>query len=128
MRPLPVVELEIAGQLFARLGDALIRMQIDVLVLDAAPEPLDEDVVEPAAFSVHADLDTVVGQRPGEVGASELAALVGIEYLRRAVPGNRLLQCLDAEVRGTPDAPEPCASPSPESPPDRRSPGALECR
>ena len=85
MRTLPVVELEIARQLLACFGDALIRMQIDVLVLDATPQPLDEDVIDPTALAVHADLDAVVGQHLGEVGAGELAALVGIEDLRRTV-------------------------------------------
>lgn len=82
MRMLPVVELEIVGQLYARFGDAFIRMQIHVPVLDAASEPFDEDVIDPAALAVHADLDGVVGQHLGEIGAGELAALVGIEDLR----------------------------------------------
>ncbi len=32
-------------------------MEIDLLVLQAAPQPLDEDVVHPAAAAVHADGD-----------------------------------------------------------------------
>jgi hypothetical protein len=31
-----------------------------ILVLDAFPEPLDEDVIAPAAFAIHDDFDHVV--------------------------------------------------------------------
>lgn len=86
------VELEIGRQLLARFGDALIRMQINVLVLDAAPWPFDEHVIDPTALAVHADLDGMVAQHLGEVGTGELTALVGIEDLRRTVLGNRFFQ------------------------------------
>jgi hypothetical protein len=48
-------------------------MQVDVFVLHAAPEPLDEDVVDPATLAVHADRNTgrLQGRRPllaGELG------------------------------------------------------------
>jgi hypothetical protein len=60
-------------------------MQIDFLVLDGSPEALDENVVSPCALAVHADRDAVVDQHTGEFGASELAALIGVEDLRTAV-------------------------------------------
>ena len=44
MRTLRVVEREVICQLVARLGHALVGMQIDVLILDATPQPLDEHV------------------------------------------------------------------------------------
>ena len=44
MPTLPVVEVEIVRQSLTCLGEALIRMQIDVLVFDAASEPLDAEV------------------------------------------------------------------------------------
>jgi hypothetical protein len=47
-------------------------MQIDLLVLDAAPEPFHEHVIPPAAFAVRADLDAVVPQQAGEFQAGEL--------------------------------------------------------
>ena len=34
----------------------VVGLQVDLLVLERAPEPLDEDVVEAAALAVHADL------------------------------------------------------------------------
>jgi hypothetical protein len=43
---------------------------------------LDEDVVSPRTFAVHADRDAVLDQQAGERGARELRALVGVEDLR----------------------------------------------
>jgi len=49
-------------------------MQIDLLILQAAPQTLDEDVVHAAAFAVHADRNTAMLEHAGELGAGELAA------------------------------------------------------
>ena len=46
MWPLVVVEGEILRQPKQQLGKARVALEVDVLVLDRAPEPLDEDVVE----------------------------------------------------------------------------------
>ena len=40
---------------------------------------LDEDIVPPRAFSVHADLDPLVGQVFGKLHRSELANLIRVE-------------------------------------------------
>ena len=37
-------------------------------------------------------------QRAGEIGAGELTALVGIEDLRPAIPGERFLERLDTKI------------------------------
>jgi hypothetical protein len=37
---------------------------IYLLVFDAAPQPLDEHVIPPGAFAVHADRNAVVGEQP----------------------------------------------------------------
>ena len=73
--------------------------QIDGLVFERTPQPLDEDVVQAPAPAVHRYPDTGLPQAPGEGEASELAALVGIEDLQRAMAGQRLVECLDAEAR-----------------------------
>ena len=44
-------------------GHAVVGVQVDLLVLERAPEPLDEHVVEAAALAVHADRDPAVAQR-----------------------------------------------------------------
>ena len=73
-------------------------MQVDLFVLEGAPESFDEDVVPSAAPPVHADLDAVLEQAPGEGGAGELTALIGVEDGRRPVAGSggrgRQLQAL----------------------------------
>jgi len=51
-----------------------VAFEVDVLVFQAAPQPLDEHVVDPATAAVHRDLDAGRRQRAGEEGAGELAA------------------------------------------------------
>src|ERR1700738_2765564 len=77
------------------LGDRRIGVEIDFLVFEAAPQPLDEDVVHVAALAVHADRDLVPPQGTGEVVARKLATLVGIENLRPAVARECFLERLD---------------------------------
>jgi hypothetical protein len=52
-----------------------------------------------AAFSVHADLDTVLFQRLDEGRAGELAALIGVHDLRFAVLQKGFFQCVSASIR-----------------------------
>ena len=65
----------------AQLGPGLERVQVDALILQAAPQPLDENVVHPASAAVHGDAHLSRPQHVGEVGRRELAALIGVEYL-----------------------------------------------
>ena len=74
-----VVEVHPAADAFAGLGYILVRAEVDFFVFEAAPEPFDEHVVDPAAFAVHADLDTGVFEYFGEILAGKLATLVGVE-------------------------------------------------
>jgi len=83
----------------SRLADGFVGSQIDLLVFDAFPEPLDEHVVAPGSFAIHADGDAIVGENAGEGRAGELRALVGVEDVRLAVTGQSILQGLDAEGR-----------------------------
>jgi hypothetical protein len=80
-----IVEVKIPADRSTSFADAVVGAQIHVLVFDAAPEPLDKHVVAPGAFAVHADGYAIVGEHAGEGLASELRALVGVEYLRLAV-------------------------------------------
>lgn len=54
-------------------------MQVDLLVFDGPPKTLDEDVVVPSAFTIHADFDVRRGQHLDEFGGGELAARVRVE-------------------------------------------------
>ena len=64
----------------------------------SAPLPLDEDVVHPAATTIHRDADADFLQDVGEGKAGELRALISVEDLRLAESGDGLLQRRDAEV------------------------------
>src|SRR3982074_1700389 len=75
-----------------------IGVEVDLLVFETAPQPLDKDIVRVAALAIHADRDRVVLQGAGEVVAGELAALVGIEDLGPAIPGEAVLERLDTEL------------------------------
>ena len=93
-----VVELEVCGDAVPRLGHALVGFEVDLLILEAAPEPFDEDVIGKATAAVHADGNPMGAQHAGEVVVGELAALVGVEDL-----GPPLAQCVlqgfDAKAR-----------------------------
>ena len=95
--PAAIVEVKIPADGSTSFADAVVGAQIHLLVFDAAPEPLDKHVVAPSAFTVHADGYAIAGERAGEGLASELRALVGVEYLRLAVARQGVLQRLDAE-------------------------------
>ena len=98
MRPGLVGERQIAFQALARGLDGVVRVQIDLLVFDALPQSLDEHVVPPTPFPVHADLNAVVGEKPGELLAGKLAPLIGIEDLRRTLADHGFLHCVQTEV------------------------------
>jgi len=80
-----------------RLAKVVVGVQIDLFVLERTPQPLDEDVVNAAAFPVHADLDASVEQGPREVVSSELGALVRVEDIGLAKPLQGFLKGVDAE-------------------------------
>ena len=63
----------------------------------ARREDLDEHVVPPGALAVHADLDLVFREHAGESRTRELRTLIGVEDLRPPMPGQSILQRLDAE-------------------------------
>ena len=52
MRSPRVVEVQISGEARAGLRDAVIGMQVDLLVFDRPPETFDEDVVAPSSLQV----------------------------------------------------------------------------
>jgi len=67
--------------------------------LTITPQPLDENVVAPAALALHALARVDACSLGNELGAAELAALVGVDDLERAVAQGRLAQRLNAAVR-----------------------------
>ena len=59
-------------------------MDVDVLVLQTAPQSLDEDIVESSTAAIHADPDIQLDQAAGENIARELRALIRVKYFRQA--------------------------------------------
>jgi hypothetical protein len=57
------------------LAAGLEGIEEDALVFQRPPQPLDEDVVHPAATAIHRDADAGVLQRGGEDKAGELRTL-----------------------------------------------------
>jgi len=101
-----IIEGEVPFQALVCRVDRLLGGQIDRLVFDALPESFHAHVVPPTPFPVHANLDAVVGQESRELLAGELASLIGVEDGRGAIPGDRLLHRVEAEL-GRPRVGEP---------------------
>src|SRR3954454_18262019 len=81
----------------ARRGHRVIRLDEHLLILQAPPQALDEDVVQIPALAIHADPNPAKLQLRQKIRAGELHPLVSVEDLRWPVPVQRLLQRLDAE-------------------------------
>ncbi len=75
MRTLCVVEHEVLRQTQCQLAHAGIPLQIEVFILEAPPEPLDEDIVQRPALPIHADRNALALEDIGEGRAGELRAL-----------------------------------------------------
>jgi len=84
VRAFAVVEDEVLGQPQQQLRQTGIALEVDVLVLDATPQPLDEDVVQGASPPIHADGNPLTQQDPREGLAGELRALVAVEPRNRS--------------------------------------------
>ena len=82
MEPFVIVEAEVGGQPGRELSNQRIIHQIDVFVLDGAPEAFDKDVVKEAPAAIHADAHTGGGQMGGEGLGGELDALIRVEDFR----------------------------------------------
>ncbi len=79
VQPLLVIKAQPAANASARLRNRAIGFDEHVLVLQATPQPLDEDVVREPPLAVHADPDAAAFQFVEKPGAGELDSLIGIE-------------------------------------------------
>ena len=57
----------------------------DLFVFHGFPESFDEDVIAPAAFAIHADLDGVLFQYADESRTAELITLIRVNDLRPTI-------------------------------------------
>lgn len=92
-----IVKGQISANADAGLGHCLVSVEIDFLVFDRSPQPLDEDIVPPRTLAIHRDGDLRLLKHGGEVDGGELRTLVGVEYFGLAIAGKRFLDCFDAE-------------------------------
>ena len=72
VRSARVVKVDVAADALSRRAHGLADVQVDLLVLDRAPHPLDENVIAPTALAVHRDADAVLLQQAGERAVGEL--------------------------------------------------------
>ena len=87
---LSVVKIQICPDTLLGFSPVLVSLQVHLLVFDAPPQPLHEDVVQVAPVSVHAEgpvfigahLDSQCQQCPGGSRTGELTTSIGVEHLR----------------------------------------------
>src|SRR5258708_2424855 len=65
MWPPAIVKVEVTADRVPGLADAFVSPQIHLLIFDAAPQALDEDIIPPSPFAVHADGNVVIGEHTG---------------------------------------------------------------
>lgn len=119
MQPLLVVEPQPAANALARLRNRAIRFDEYILILQAAPKPLDKNIVQEPPLAIHADPDAAAFQLVEKPGTGELDALIGIENLGPTMPGDCFLQRLDAKIRLHGDRNPSCQHPAAEPVHDR---------
>ena len=78
MTPLEIVFEYIGRDGFPCLPDIVPFRQVSLVIFEGAEPTLDQDVVRPAAFAVHALPDAVLLQEVLVNGTGELASLVGV--------------------------------------------------
>jgi len=92
-------DVNVSAERGASFAYICIGSQVNLLVFDCPPQALDEHIVPPSRFAIHADGDLVFYKEAGNAHSRKLTAVIGVEDLRLAVPVNRLLNRLDAKIR-----------------------------
>jgi len=75
MRRELILEGQVARHSLLGIADGLVGTEIDSFIVEAPPQPFDEDIIPPQPHPIHSDLNSVVFQEPGEFLARELTAL-----------------------------------------------------
>ena len=97
MGPFEIVKFEVGVQALEGIAHLIVVFDVDFFVLHCPPQALDENVVDEAPNTIHADLNIGVLQAIGEVSAGELRALIAVENVRFAV-GKRCIERLNAKA------------------------------
>ena len=99
MRPLRVVQVKILRQPLLQFHRRAVAFQVEVFVLDAPPEPFDEDVIQRPAASVHADADCfMLLEYANKYVTGKLRPLIAVEDFRHAVLSKRLFETFRAKT------------------------------
>jgi len=83
MPPDIIVEIDVILYTPEQFQTIIRGLQIHVLVFQATPETFDVNVIQ--CFSIHGYLYLITYQHIGKLLWGELAALIGIKYLRLSV-------------------------------------------
>lgn len=100
MRSIPVVESKVREKSTVEIIAVIINVQVNMLVLDRAPQPLDENIVDGPSPAIHADLYGMVFQTVDIHIGGELAALIRVDDLWFSILGNGLFNGLYAPLGG----------------------------
>ena len=82
MKPLLIVKVEIVSQSTPSRDNRIIVVEINLLILDTSPKPLNEDIVKIATSTGPTDRNVSRLKSSGKRISSKLTALVGVEYQR----------------------------------------------
>ena len=98
VRPSVIVEVDPSTNPVPGVTSTREGVQVDALVFEGSPKPLNKDVVEEAPLAVHGDAYPGVLQAVCPGPRCKLAALVGVEDIRTAVTAQGFFQRINAEL------------------------------
>ena len=78
-----VVKFKVVPEPLSQLSNALVVIEVDVLIFDASPEPFYKYIVQRPAPAIHANESFTIQQPLCKDRAGKLAAVIGIEDDRR---------------------------------------------
>jgi hypothetical protein len=84
VRPIVVIEVEVASMSEHHFRDGLIIVRVDLSILDAAPETFGEDVVERSAAPAHTDLNPALIETISKGSRAKLRAPIRVDNFRLA--------------------------------------------
>ena len=97
MKTMRVLPAQIFGDVCAGRDHSIVDNLVEGFVIDAAPQALREHDVPPGATRIHGQLATAGQDRVDEFDRDELAALVGVDDLRRTVVGQGMFDHFPGE-------------------------------
>ncbi len=76
-----VVKLHPITNMATQFSHVVVAVEPNFFILQATPEPFDENIVHPAALTIHADQNIVFLQLVDPVLSGKLTPLIGAKYL-----------------------------------------------